>query len=126
MKSIKLNLGSKIKMLRELKGFSQDSIASDLGISQQAFRKIEAGETKIDLDRANKIAQSLQLDLESLINFQPANYLNNCTQSGVVNTNNFLSEKLIEQLERQVEILSKDLDFFKNQNAKLLELLGNK
>lgn len=126
MENIKLNLGNKIKMLREIKGYSQDAVASEIGISQQAFRKIETGETKIDIQRAAKIAKSLDLELDSLINFQPSNYLNNYNQSGVISTNNFLPDKLIEQLERQVEILTNDLEYFKNQNAKLLELFGQK
>lgn len=38
MEKIKLNLGSKIRMIREIKGFSQEAIAHELGISQQAFQ----------------------------------------------------------------------------------------
>jgi len=122
---IKLNLGNKIKMLREIKGFSQEALAHEIGISQQAFQKIEAGETKISVERAARIAKSLELELESLINFQPANYLNNCTQSGVMYTyNNYLPDKLIEQLEKQVAQLSTDLQYYQEQNAKLLEMLN--
>ena len=123
MENIKLNLGAKIKMLREIKGFSQEAIAAEIGLSQQAFQKIEVGDTKVSIERANKIAKSLELDLESLLNFQPNNYLNNCTQSGVVNTNNLVSDKVIAQFEKQILILQKEMEFLKNQNTKLLDLL---
>lgn len=123
MEGIKLNIGSKVKMLREIKGFSQEAIAKEIGLSQQAYQKIETGKTKVDIVRANRIAQSLELDLESLLNFQPYNYLNNCTQSGVINTNNLLPEKVIDQLEKQNLFLKQELEFLKTQNAELLQLL---
>ena len=111
MPEIKLNLGSKIKMLREMRGISQEAVAFDLGISQQAFQQIEAGKTKVDLNRADAIARSLSMDLESLLAFQPANVLTNCTQSGVYNTNNFLNEKLLASLEGQIAAMRADIVF---------------
>jgi len=126
MEDIKLNLGNKIKILREIKGFTQEAIASEIGISQQAFRKIETGECKVDLLRAAKIAKSLNIELEGLINFQPANYLNNCNQSGVINTNNNLPDKFVEQLEKQIDLMNKELDFLREQNDNLMEILKRK
>ena len=38
MGGIKLNLGHKIKYLREMRGISQEAVAMDIGISQQAFQ----------------------------------------------------------------------------------------
>ena len=35
-------LGGKIRQIRELKGFSQDYLATQLGISQHAFSKLDA------------------------------------------------------------------------------------
>ena len=123
MSEIKLNLGPKIKLLREMRGISQEAVAMDLGISQQAFQQIEAGKTRINLDRANQIAQCFELELEALLAFQPANYLSNCTQSGVYNINNFLNEKLFEQLENQNATLKAELEFLRQQNRDLMELL---
>jgi transcriptional regulator with XRE-family HTH domain len=126
MEDIKLNLGNKIKMLREIKGFSQEAIALEIGLSQQAFQKIESGASKISIERANKIAKSLELDLESLLNFQPSNYLNNCTQSGIINTNHLSSEGVIEKYEKQVNFLRKEIEFLREQNIELLKMMNEK
>jgi len=126
MEEIKLNLGNKIKMLREIKGFSQEAIALEIGLSQQAFQKIETGVSKISIERANKIAKSLELDLESLLNFQPNNYLNNCTQSGIINTNHLSSEEVIEKYEKQVNFLRKEIEFLREQNIELLKMMNEK
>ena len=126
MAEVKLNLGSKIKFLREMRGLSQEAVALDIGISQQAIQQIEAGKIKVNLDRADEIARSLGTDIEGLLAFQPANYLNNCTQSGVFNTNNLMSDKLLTQIQKQNETLRMELEYLRQQNMKLLELLGKK
>lgn len=126
MTEIKVNLGNKIKFLRELRGISQEAVALEIGISQQAFQQIESGKTKINLNRADEIARSLGIDVESLLTFQPANILNNCTQSGVMSTYNFISDKLIVLLEGQNRAFKEQIEFLQQQNMHLLELLGKR
>ena len=41
-------LGQKIRMVRELKGFSQEYMAHALGLSQRGYSKLERDETKLD------------------------------------------------------------------------------
>ena len=94
-------------------------------ISQQAFQYIESGKTKIDVEHADKITRSLQIDLESLLSFQPANYLNNCTQSGVINTNNLMPNRMVEQLEKHIRNLQEQITHLREQNKKLLALVSN-
>jgi len=123
MATVKLNLGSKIKMLREMRGISQEAVAFDLGISQQAFQQIEVGKTKIDLERADAIARSLSIDLESLLALQPAIALSNSTQISDYTTNS-LNEDLLTSLNGQISTLRENIEYLQNQNNKLIELLG--
>lgn len=95
----------------------------DLGISQQSAQKIETGKTKIDINRANKIAKSLDFDLQTLLDFQPANYVTHCEQGGIMNTYNFLNEKLLAQSENQNATLKEELEFLRQQNRDLMEML---
>lgn len=75
MNEKKNDLGVKIRTLRELKGITQDAMARCLGISQQAFQKIETGKIKLNLERVAIIAVELNIELETLINFNPDNFL---------------------------------------------------
>ncbi len=50
-----IHIGRKIKRIREIRGFKQDVIASELGINQQAVWKIEQSED-IDEETLQKIA----------------------------------------------------------------------
>jgi transcriptional regulator with XRE-family HTH domain len=52
-----LHIGQKIKKLRELKNFTQSHVATELGITQSAYSKIELGETEVSYSKLNKIAE---------------------------------------------------------------------
>jgi transcriptional regulator with XRE-family HTH domain len=116
MEELYLDLGSKIRFFRELKGLSQESLAYQLGISQQAYQKIETGSTKLDIGRAGKIATELGVQLDFLLNFSPSNYWNNCTMSGngTVNNNN-LPPELLSSHQQQIESLKSEIEFLRNQ-----------
>ena len=59
-------LGSKIKTLREAKGFDQKAFASECGIGRTQLYMIENGKTNPRLLTLLKIAQGLEISLEGL------------------------------------------------------------
>lgn len=68
-----MKIGKKIRMLRELRGFSQDFVSIQLEISQATYSKIENECTKIDITRLMCIADILDIDLISLLQFEESN-----------------------------------------------------
>ncbi len=58
----------KIRRLRTLRNYSQEYMAEQLGISQNAYSRLEGGETKLDVDRLRKIAEVLEVAPEDLLN----------------------------------------------------------
>ncbi len=56
-----IDIAHKIRKLREKKDYSQTFMADKLGISQNAYSKIEIGLTKISLDRFFEIAKVLNV-----------------------------------------------------------------
>lgn len=115
MEEVYMDLGSKIRFFRELKGISQESLATQIGISQQAYQKIESGATKLDIQRAEKIANELDVKLDFLLSFSPANYWYNCSMSGNGTFNNNLPNELIESYKEQIENLKNEVLFLRNQ-----------
>jgi transcriptional regulator with XRE-family HTH domain len=63
-----LTIGKKIKLLRELKGFKQDYIAEQLGMTQNGYGKIERDETDIPYSRLESIAKVFEVSVSDLIN----------------------------------------------------------
>jgi len=70
-------IGHKIKRYRELRNYSQDYLANKLGISQNAYSKIETNQTKLRVDRLKQIAAALEIPEEELINNETSIVFNN-------------------------------------------------
>jgi transcriptional regulator with XRE-family HTH domain len=62
------HIGRKISRIRELRGLKQETLAEELGISQQAVSKIEQSETMED-DKLEQIAKVLGVTKEGIENF---------------------------------------------------------
>ncbi|MGD1841438.1 MAG: helix-turn-helix domain-containing protein [Thermonemataceae bacterium] len=87
--------------------YSQAYIAEELGISQNAYSKIESNQTKsFTLDRLYKLAELLETDVAYLldierniiINASGSNY--NSTISGAINN---IPERMIDMLKQELE-----------------------
>lgn len=63
-----LHIGRKICRIRELRGMKQETLATELGISQQAVSKIEQSE-KIEEEVLDKIAAALGVSSEAIHKF---------------------------------------------------------
>ena len=67
-------LGSRIKALRTAKGYTQEQMAKQLGISRQRYARIENGLNSITLDLLTKIAAVLDVtvgDITRVLDEEP-------------------------------------------------------
>lgn len=116
-----LNIGHKIKKLRELRNLTQEHMASSLGLSQSAYSRMELGETEITFSKLEKISEQLGMKPEEIIAFNESmvfNVMNNQTGNGLVINNNVPSEEnktLYDQLITQL----------KEENAHLKKVIEN-
>lgn len=109
------SIGSKIRKIRELKGYSQEYMSVKLDLSQRAYSKIENDGIKLDWNRIEAISKILQIEPIDLVSFDDNLVFNNSPQSGKNNTNtinnNFpdelkkLYEDRISHLEEEVKYL---------------------
>jgi len=53
--------GHKLRLLREFRNYSQEYIAEKLGITQNAYSRIENNQTRLTADRLEKLAVILQI-----------------------------------------------------------------
>ncbi|RYZ97217.1 MAG: XRE family transcriptional regulator [Sphingobacteriaceae bacterium] len=61
------SIGKNIRILRHQRGWSQEDIATRLGISIPAFSKIETGVTDINLSRLEQIANIFEVAVVYLL-----------------------------------------------------------
>lgn len=104
----------KIKQIRELKNFTQDYMAQQLGLSTRAYSKIETGETQLTINRLNEISHILGITPIEVLGFDDKLIFNNCKQDGYIGINNInLPEKLIEQYETTIQSLKEQIEIMK-------------
>ena len=60
-------LKENLVMLRNIHGFSQETIAEKIGISRQAYAKWETGATVPDIEKSKRIADIYGVTIDSLI-----------------------------------------------------------
>lgn len=98
--------GSKISMIRLARGYTQDYMAKKLGIAQNVYSKIEKNEkSTIDETMLEKIALLLGVSTEDIKSPTPIvmSFLNREFDRAEVTQNNYSSERVIEELNKQIK-----------------------
>lgn len=72
-----MEIGTKIRKIRELKGFSQENIADELGMSLTGYGKIERNEVSVNVDKLMQISEALGVSVENIIGFDDNVAFNN-------------------------------------------------
>jgi AbrB family looped-hinge helix DNA binding protein len=65
-------LKENLVILRNLKGYSQEQIAEQIGISRQAYAKWESGATIPDINKAARLAEVYGVTIDSLLKTETA------------------------------------------------------
>lgn len=129
------HIGRKISRVRELRGMKQETLATELGISQQA---VSAMENKENIERGllEQVAVILGVTPEAIENFDEdkvINYFNNFNDSSAGSFNNDGTynnhctfnplDKLVEAYEENKKLYERLLEAEKEKNAYLAKLL---
>ncbi len=124
----------KIKELRERKNISQETIASEIGISQNTYHLIETGKSKLKLEHVIKIAEILKVELSELINDEASiqNINNSTVENGgqlIQNVQNIVHNFSVERKEivdYLKNLVENQIDKKDEQINKLIDLLKDK
>lgn len=65
------NIGDRIRVLRQIKGFSQENMAIELGISQQGYSNLERSATRMKLCHLLRISEVLEVQASFLLSEEP-------------------------------------------------------
>lgn len=63
-----MGMHDKIRLMREIRQWSQEEMASKMNMSLSGYAKIERGETKLHYDKLVQIAQIFNMSLSDLVN----------------------------------------------------------
>lgn len=99
-----MKIGEKIRQARLLKGYSQENMAELLQISTTAFGDIERNKTELTINRAQKIANLLDINVLELFGEEVI------TPKILPN-----SENETAQLKLEIEKLKKESDYWRSK-----------
>jgi len=113
-----MDIGIKLKKLREQHGYSQEYVANELGVSQSTYFKLEAEQIRLTVERAKQLSKLYEIDPEYFFSSDAsAIYYNN----GTGNYHNSINST-IEKYENITGELNKELvDLLKNELVKARE-----
>ena len=112
-----MEIGQKIKKVRELRNFTQDYVAAKIGITQEAYSKLESSKTNVSVQRMEQVADVLGIGIFDLMNFDENKALFNFSENqqnaqiGYFGTNETIKElrdlyeKIITQQKEEIAFL---------------------
>lgn len=72
-----MEIGQKIKKIRELKNFTQEHMAQRLNISQPTYSRYEKEDGDLTITVLRSISEVLEVRIEDLLSFDEKNIFNN-------------------------------------------------
>ncbi|MBX3101666.1 MAG: helix-turn-helix transcriptional regulator [Bacteroidetes bacterium] len=76
-------IGNKIRMVRELRGYSQEYMADRMGISQTSYSRLESEATDLTLSRLDQVANVLEINPMDLLAMEEKFIFQNNTNCGI-------------------------------------------
>lgn len=129
-----MNIGDKIRKVRELKGYKQEYVASKLGLSVTAYGNIERNESSLTFERLEEIATVLEVTVQDILNIPEQLNIHSISNSNNVgfnhthtfNDNRTVTDGEIEAYKELVQNLQKEIDYLRKQNIQFMEMLSKK
>jgi len=114
---VKNLISSTLKLLRQerlSKKLTQADLAEVLHVSPRTYRKIEAGEINLSLERFLVLCQHLKIDPIAMLEGQ------------LVEFDEFHQQRINAGLEAAVSIMREEMHYLREQNLRLTELLAER
>lgn len=115
---ITMELGYKIKKIRELKNFTQDYMAQELNVSQATYSRYEKDEIDLTMSQLGRISDILGVKIEDLLSFDEKHIFNNFGNS--YDTSSFsINYSTINEQDRTIylktiKLLEDKIDYLEN------------
>lgn len=128
-----MGMHDKIRMMRELRQWSQEEMAEKMNMSPSGYAKIERGETRLQYDKLVQIAQIFNITLSDLVDDNRGfvfllNENGNNTSTNYYGNNDVLvieieklklqishKDELLIQKEKELEMLRKMITLFEKK-----------
>jgi transcriptional regulator with XRE-family HTH domain len=115
-----MKISDRIKSIRVSKQFSQDYMATQLGISQRAYSKLENEEIKLDIEKLQKIAKILEVESGELLSGES-------NQTNQFSNNKLITNAIVNNYNKMQEGLHHEIiQILKAENESLKTIIKEK
>ena len=131
-----MHIGDKIRKVRELKGYKQEYVADQLGMSVTAYGNLERGESSLSFDRLEEIAKVLEVSVQDILNIPEQFNVQSIVNSQVgfsqkelhyyLNKSSDEENGEIESYKQTIVHLEKEIEYLREQNKMLMEIVAKK
>lgn len=126
-----MHIGDKIRKVRELKGYKQEYVADQLGMSVTAYGNLERGDSSPSFDRLEEISKVLDVAVQDILNIPEEFNIQHISNSSNVgfnyyNQNNDKENPVFIALRETISYQQKEIEYLREQNKMFMELLGKK
>lgn len=115
-----MEIGERIKKIRELKNYTQEYMAKNLNMTQAGYSKIERDETELSFQKLGKISEVLKVTIDDIIHFNERmifnvsynSHSNNgyVVNNGIPEQERKLYEQIIQQQKDEILFLKKIIE----------------
>ena len=110
---VKINVGYRIRKLRESKDYSQENMAGELSISTSAYYKIERGITDPSIGRLGQIAKILGVEIASFL--QEGSGEHKIQEKEKVYGSGYATKEEVEEISAMIKQLKLELTSLKKE-----------
>jgi transcriptional regulator with XRE-family HTH domain len=121
-----MQIGEKIRKIRELKGLKQENIATALGMSITAYGNLERGDTNVTYDKLEEIAKAMEVTVQDIINLPEQINIHSVTNSQVGYNYGNITSAEVEGYKAAIEQYKAENEYLKKQNSDLLAAITGK
>jgi len=127
--------GQKLRLLREYRNYSQEYIAEKLGITQNAYSRIENNQTRLTAERLEKLAVILEISpLELLSEKEPVIHFGDTPPAGsspareehwkeMIENTRQLYGQVITTKDEKIAHLEGEISFLRKERDRFIRLL---
>jgi len=117
------SIGRNLSLFRKLRDKKAFEVAEHIGISEAAYTKYERGESKINIDLIQKVAEFLKVDPLQIVSVSPNNFLENIQNSPAAGVGNYIGENFNPYNEQMMQNVLKLMENMMTVSQKLIEFL---
>ena len=118
-----MNINDKVRMVRELRDWSQEEMAQKLGMSTNGYAKIERGEVRLNIPKLEQIAAVFGMNLLDLMAISDKSIVYLVNENSTHSSNYYAAlQDLVQELEKTRLMLSHKDELLAQQASEIKSL----